>query len=184
MSTSNLHLVDEHGQPLPHHITEAVKRIEPRIYSRFLHRCDPAELSNSLEEGARRIAQHEQKKGSLSGADHLGRFTWRTLLNAGVSLLRKRRREQLLSSEQLRNLPVTDGEHSPEVISARLEGAQILAELSERDRQICDLEVQGLDDSEIAEHLQISKEALYQARHRRRAKVAAFQAQEKSKNST
>lgn len=180
MSTSNLHLVDEHGQPLPHHITEAVKRIEPRIYSRFLNRCDPAELSSSLEEGARRIAEHEYKKGPLSGVDHLSRFTWRTLLNAGISLLRKRR-EQLLSSEELRNVIVMDGEHSPEAILARIEGAKILSELSERDRQICDLEAQGLDDSEIAEYLHISKEALYQARHRRKAKVAALQTKNKSK---
>jgi len=184
MGTSNLHLVDEHGQPLPHHITEAVKRVEPRIYSRFFHRCDPAELSNSLEEGARRIAEHEQKRGPLSGADHLGRFAWRTLFNAGLSLLRKRRREQLLSSEQFRNLTVMDWENSPEAISARIEGAQILAELSERDRQICDLEAQKLADSEIAAYLHISKEALYQARHRRKAKVAAFQAQKKSRDST
>ena len=184
MGTSNLHLVDEHGQPLPHHITEAVQRIEPKIYRRFFHRCDPAELSNSLEEGARRIAEHEQKEGPLSGTDHLGRLTWRTLFNASLSLLRKRRREQLLSSEQLRNLSVVDWENSPEAISARIEGAQILSELSERDRQICDLEAQNLADSEIAEYLNMSKEALYQARHRRKAKVAAFQAKKKSGDST
>jgi len=184
MGASNLHLVDEHGQPLPHHITEAVKRAEPKIYSRFLNRCDPAELSNSMEEGARRIAEHELKKGSLSDTDHLGGFTWRTLLNAGLSLLRKRRREQLLSSEQLQNLTVTDGAHSLEAISTRIEGAPILSELSERDRQICDLEAQNLADSEIAEYLNISKEALYQARHRRKVKVAAFQAQKNSKDST
>jgi DNA-directed RNA polymerase specialized sigma24 family protein len=176
MGTSNLHLVDEHGRPLPRHITEAVKRIEPRIHSRFLNRCDPAELSNSMEEGARKIAEHEEKKGPLSGADHLGRFTWRTLFNAGISLLRKRHREQLLSSEEFRNLTVMDREHSPEVVLARIDGAKILSELSERDRHICDLEVQGLNDSEIAAYLNISKEALHQARHRRKAKVTALQA--------
>lgn len=163
MGTSNLHLVDEHGQPLPHHITEAVQRMEPGIQSRFSKRCDPAELSNSLENAARRIAQHEQNHGPLQDVRLKG-FTWRALSNAALSLIRLRSREKLLSPDALESL---HGVGSSDAIERRAEVKLALAKMSERDRKICSLQYQGYDAEAIGRELNISKEAVWKAKSRR-----------------
>lgn len=175
MASSNLHLVDNEGRPLAKHIVEAVERLEPKITKRFSRYCDPAVLSNSMEDSARRIAEREQEKGRLPDAD-IGRFTWRTLFNAAISLIRAQRGEKWLSTKALWNLTGAGREGSPEAIVARIEGQKILSEMSERDERICDLESQGFDDSEIAAYLNVSKNALAQARCRRKAKLAALDA--------
>jgi DNA-directed RNA polymerase specialized sigma24 family protein len=167
MGTSNLHLVDEHGQPLPSHITEAVKRMEPGIQSRFSKRCDPAELSNSLENAARRIAQHEQNHGPLQDVRLKG-FTWRTLSNAALSLIRLRSREKLLSPDALESLSgVPHAVSSSDVIEQRAEVKLALARMSERDRKICSLQYQGFNAEAIGRELNISREAVWKAKSRR-----------------
>jgi hypothetical protein len=179
---SNLHLVDDQGRPLPKHIVDAVKRLEPAIARKFSSLCDPAELSNSMEERARQMAVREKKRGPLPDADSLRKFAWRSLFNGALSLIRKRklRREQCLSTEELCNLTEVACEATAETILACIDGKRILSELSPRDRQICDLEIQDLDDAEIAAYLNISRDAVRQARHRRKAKVASIQAKRKS----
>ena len=169
MGASNLYLVDEHGQPLPQHIIEAVERMEPGIQKLYSHYCDPAELSNSLEEGARRVAQHERQYGRLHD---VGGFTWRTLSNAALSLIRFQSRQKSLISKALAGPMSGPIEGSLEAIQQGIEARETLAQLEERDRLICGWENQGLTAAEIAAALKISVQAVWKAKSRRLARLS------------
>jgi hypothetical protein len=123
---SNLHLVDDQGRPLPNRIVDAVERVEPAIMHQFSRSCDAADLSDSMEHGARKIAKRETRKGPLPDADSLGGLTWRSLLNSAISVARKRRWEQPLSAGTLRNLTDVTGEDNPETKLARIEEKEAL----------------------------------------------------------
>ncbi len=170
MASPKLHLVDNEGFPLARHIVEAVERAEPKISSQFSQFCDPAALSTSLEEGARRIAQHERDHGPLKNPSA---FTWRTLLNAAHSLIRGRAREETLPPEALTPLAGVSRIGSPEAILAGIEAKQALALMSERDRKICYLEHQGFEAAEIAALLKVNTNTVLKAKSRRLAKLAA-----------
>ena len=171
MGTSNLHLVDEHGQPLPAHIIEAVEQVEPGISRRFSRRCDPAQFSNSIEAGARRIAQYEKEHGQLR---NVRTFTGRTLFNAAISLVRFRSREESLSAVSLRKLPgiVDDDNFETQLIRAQEQQA-FFSTLSAREQEYLLLRKQELDDRKIAKHWSLSKNALAAFKHRLKRKLAA-----------
>jgi len=169
---SNLHLVDDQGRPLPKHIVDTVERLEPAIMHQFARSCDPADLSDSMEDGARKIAKREAKKGLLPDADSLGRLTWRSLLNGAISVARKRRGEQPLSAGALQNRADGIGEDNPETNLARIQEKEALfSELSPYEQKYWALREQGFDDDEVAAYLQLSKNALAQIKHRLKTKL-------------
>jgi len=171
---SNLHLVDDQGRPLPKHIVDAVERVEPMIMHQFSRSCDPADLSDSMEHGARKIARRETRKGALPDADSLGGLTWRSLLNSAISGARMRRSEQTLSEGALRNLTDVTGEDNPETRLTRIQEKEALfSELSSREQKYWALREQGFEDNEIAAYLQLSKNALAQLKHRLKTKLIA-----------
>jgi DNA-directed RNA polymerase specialized sigma24 family protein len=167
---SNLRLVDDEGQPLAKHIVEAVQQCGPGIHGHFSRLCDPADLSNCLEDGARRIAQYEEDHGPLLD---VGAFTWRTLFNAAISLVRKYSHEKCVEPERATYLRGAAREGSPRDILAGIAAREILAEMSDRDRQICYFEHQGFKASEIAHHLDMTANSVSKAKSRRLAKFAA-----------
>ncbi len=170
MVSTKLHLVDRNGFPLARHIVEAVERAEPKINSQFARFCDPAALSTSLEDGARRIAQHEQDHGPIQNTPA---FTWRTLVNAAISLVRDRSREETLPPDALAPLAGVSRIGSPESTWAGIEADETLASMSERDRTICLLEHQGFEASEIGTFLNMNSNTVLKAKSRRLAKLAA-----------
>ena len=170
MVSTKLHLVDSEGVPLATHIVEAVQRAEPKITSRFGRFCDPAALSTSLEDGARRIAQHEQDNGPIPNTPA---FTWRTLVNAAVSLVRDRSREETLPPESVASLAGASRIGSPESTWAGIEAKERLGAMSERNRVMCLLEHQGFDASEIGAFLNMNPNTVMKAKSRRLAKLAA-----------
>ena len=171
---SNLHLVDKQGRPLPPHIVESVKQLEPALTRRFSKRCDPAQLSDSIESHTRKIAEYEQENGPLPDADALDKFTWRTLFNGAIDLVRKRQREEPLSAEALRHAARREMDHNPEARLARLQNLENMwAELLPREQQLWILEKRGFNDTEMAAYLGINKNTLVQARHRLKMKLRA-----------
>ena len=170
MVSSKLHLVDNDGFPLASHIVEAVERAEPKISSRFGRFCDPAALSTSLEDGARRIAQHEQDHGPIRNTPA---FTWKTLVNAAISLVRDRSREETLPPETVAPLAGISRIGSPESILAGIEAKEALSAMAERNRAMCILEHQGFEASEIGAFLDMNPNTVTKAKSRRLARLAA-----------
>jgi DNA-binding CsgD family transcriptional regulator len=174
MGASNLHLVDDDGRPLPQRVVTYVQRIAPIVASRFSIKCDPAELSNSLEHEAQKISRVEPGKSDES----LRRLTWRGLINGAINAVRKtqRRREDSLSSDALRNLTGIKGyDPETELILAERRQALLaaLANLSERDQKYLRLRAQQFSDADIAAHMNLSKSALAQLKHRLKLRLIA-----------
>ena len=163
----NLHLVDDEGRPLPKHVVNAVERLEPVLNNQFSRSCDPAELSTSVETRARKIAKRQ-----LPDNDSLTGFTWRALFNGAISLARKRSREQSLSAEALRDVAGIPDTENPETKLARIQEKETLfSEFSPREREYWALREQGFNDNEVADYLQLSKNALAQLKHRLKTKL-------------
>lgn len=172
--SSKLHLVDDQGQPLPLHVAEAVDRLAPFVTQRFSPSCDPAELSNSIEHEAKKIAKSEKKKGPFAETNVLGGLTWRALLNSAITVVRKqrRKREVSLSAEALRNLTALVDDKSPETRLIRIQERQALfSALSIREQEYLGLREQGFDDEEIANHWKLSKNALAAFKYRLKLKL-------------
>jgi RNA polymerase sigma factor (sigma-70 family) len=174
MGSSNLHLLDDEGRPLPERVVKYIDRVAPVIAARFSRKCGAAELSNSFEHEAKKIARVEQGKSD----EFLGRLTWRVLLNGAINVVRKsgRKREHSLSPDALRNLTgITDDGPEGELVRAERREALLatLATLSERDREYLQLREQEFSDEEIAAYMKLSKNALAQLKHRLKAKLIA-----------
>ncbi len=175
---SNLHLVDDEGEPLPLHIVQTVNRLAPVITQRFSRRCDPAELSDSLEHEAKKIARSEKNRETLTLADAnaLGGLTWRALLNSAITVMRKqkRKREESLSAEALRKLSGVVDDDNPEARLIRIQEKHALfSALSTREQEYLGLKEQGFDDEEIADHWKLSKNALSAFKYRLKSKLTA-----------
>jgi RNA polymerase sigma factor (sigma-70 family) len=171
---SNLHLIDDEGKPLPKCVVDAVDRLEPLIKARFSRLCDPADLSNSMEHEAKKIARAADRTDDNS----VGGLSWRAVLNGAIGVVRKhrRRREEVLSSEALQNLTgISDSNPETELIRAERREALLatLATLSDRDREYLRLREQEFSDDEIAAYMKLSKNALAQVKHRLKAQLTA-----------
>jgi DNA-directed RNA polymerase specialized sigma24 family protein len=103
----------------------------------------------------------------------IGAFTWRTLWNAAISLVRKSSHEKAVAQPELLHLTGFSREASPEGILAGIAAKEILDEMSDRDRLICYLDHQGFGVSEIAAHLNITPSAVSKAQSRRLARLTA-----------
>ncbi len=170
MAMSRLHLVDAEGQPLPEHIVKAVELVEPRIYSRFMGSCDPAELATSMEEGARGIARREHTHGRLRNVTS---YAFRALTNRAFSLCGLRSHETSLSGHHLSYLPDVPGYDYIQLIAKTREIDEKLAHLSERDRTICELALQNYKAKEIAEELAITVATVRKVLSRVRANISS-----------
>lgn len=171
---SSLHLVDDDGNPLPGRIVEAVGALEPQITRKF-SRCDPAELSNSQERQAQKIARREARN-PVPSVQALHALTWRALLNGALSVLRKqnRRHEEPLPTEYLRNVTGLVTSKNPETDLIELENREaFLSDLTQREQLYLGLRGQGFGDEDIAAQLSLGKGALAQLKHRLKVKLVA-----------
>ena len=94
-------------------------------------------------------------------------------MNAAISLVRDRAREETLPPDALARLAGVSRIGSPESTWAGIEADETLASMSERDRTICILEHQGFEASEIGRFLNINANTVLKAKSRRLAKLAA-----------
>lgn len=168
MSYLKLFLVNADGSAIDSRIVNAVELYAPVLKDRYSHCCDSAELDNCFEDAARSIAAHEREHGRIGDVQG---FTWRVLSNRVISILRRRAKEISHSRDDLTALAGAAGYGSAESTHAGICAKEYLEEMTERDRLICALEYQGFTVREIADALETTRAAVWQAQSRRRAKA-------------
>ena len=94
-------------------------------------------------------------------------------MNAALSLVRDRSREELFSPGTLALRAGASRIGSPESTWAGMQAKETLAAMSERDRAMCILEHQGFGASEIGAFLDMDPNTVTKAKSRRLAKLAA-----------
>ena len=75
-------LVDPRGNPLSARIQQVLRKILPRIQSRFRVLDDDVFVAEVLEEAGNRIADKEQQSGPV---DNLSAYAWKTVTNVARS---------------------------------------------------------------------------------------------------
>ena len=156
--SSKLYLVDDHGHEVGDHIANAVKRLKPKIVRRFRRACDPAILSDKIEDGARNTARHERVNGPLRDVKS---YVWKTINNLVISELRSRPKEELTDSATLERWAGPAQEAGPEQIHNYVLAREVLESMSKRDQQICLLTCQGVSAKEIGRTLGMSEQNVW-----------------------
>jgi RNA polymerase sigma factor (sigma-70 family) len=150
MATPNLHLVDDNGQQLGDNLVGVVSRVADSVFRRYWF-CDPAEISDVLEESAR-VVDREMRNGRRL-ADVRG-FFWRTAINRVIAKLRSRRREKRVGQRTI------EGRADNRVTASTLENAIAMREafawLSEREQTVLLMKLQDYSAKEICRMLNVS----------------------------
>ena len=167
MAATLLHLVDEHGQPVPSQVrlaVEAAYRWAEQEYQRF----DRAVLAEMAEALAVAMCRHQDRielPRRYAVAALAGKLQeWYRAHPAVEVMLEPEDLEQVIQAEPV---PAT----SPDL---NVLFAEIKAQLSERDRQVLVLLEQDLGPQEIAKAFEISYFAAAKAIQRARDRMAAI----------
>ena len=133
-------------------LQEVLRDILPRLHSRVPALGNDLLVTEVLEEAGRRIAAQEAKSGLVS---NLPAYAWRTVLNVLRSRLRRapmRLERATLGSEAsdtvLRTLTTSVG--TPEQIEADILVQEVLAQLTDEDKALCNWKRLGFSSREIA----------------------------------
>jgi len=167
MAATLLHLVDEHGQPVPPQVrlaVEAAYRWAEREYERF-DRAVLAEMAEALALGMCRRLDRIELPRRYAVAALAGKLQeWYRAHPAVEVMLEPEDLEQVIQAEPV---PAT----SPDL---NVLFAEIKAQLSERDRQVLVLLEQDLGPQEIAKAFEISYFAAAKAIQRARDRMAVI----------
>ena len=167
MAATLLHLVDEHGQPVPPQVrlaVEAAYRWAEREYERF-DRAVLAEMAGALALAMSRRLDRIELPRRYAVAALAGKLQeWYRAHPAVEVMLDPDDLEQVIKAEPV---PAT----SPDL---SVLFAEMKAQLSERDRQILVLLEQDLGPQEIAKAFEISYSAAAKAIQRARDRMAAI----------
>ena len=165
------YLVDNNGTQLSARYERAVTRLHSAFVRKFPKPSDPTDISNAVEETARRVARYEMTRGEVKNLDA---FIIRAYSNVVNSMFRRGRyasREASASDRDLEAL-ISGGLHRD---TQRIENAilfrQTLDMLDERKRQLVILTAAGFTAREISARLGISEANVNTSLHRARAKV-------------
>lgn len=161
-------LLDEGGRPLDARIERALRALVPRFRREYRMIADEVLVIEMLEEAGRKIAGHERRVGTI---EHIHEFAWVTLRNLAIAHLRlassKMTRTALMSSEgQAALARAVSHEGSPEQIERRVLCHELLAQLTDEERQLCIWKAVGVPSREIARHVGLSVTAVNTAHHR------------------
>ena len=165
MKTPRLHLVDDNGDELSGRIADAVNKTAPVLFDRY-RSCDPAEISNVLEESGRVAARAIENGRTLST---IRGFVFRTAMQGMFNRLRSRKRESSVPPETLARRD--DKEVSKERIEAAIAVREALAQLSPRERTILWMKVDKFSAAEIGRRLNMSPASVNTTASRARDKV-------------
>ncbi len=150
----NLRLLDEHGKPLSARIEGVLTRLLPRFQRQFPALQDEVALTELLEEAGRRIANREERLGSI---EKLHGYAWVTLRNVATSRMRRgssRLVQKTLGSAEsqavLSSAPAEFG--TPEQIEQDILLREVLAQLTPEERLVCIWKKAGFSSQEIARH--------------------------------
>jgi DNA-binding CsgD family transcriptional regulator len=151
-SLRKLGLLDADGKPVEDRLSKVLNALLPRFRRRFPAFRDEVEVTEMLEEAARRITKRERASGPI---EKLGGYAWKALESIGVSLQRR-------SSMQVRFNRV-ESRTGPDIVSQlrawdgsveEMERGVLLRELEEHmtaeESRIFHLKAFGYSSEEIA----------------------------------
>jgi RNA polymerase sigma factor (sigma-70 family) len=165
------YLVDHDGRPLSARYETAVAQLDEGFVRRFPRLSDPADISNAVEETARRVASYEAKYGQVN---NLCAFMVRAYSNLVNSIIRAgyyARCEASMSARELEVLACDAPQREKHKVEDAVLVRQTLDMLDERKRQLVILTAEGFSAREISARLGISERNVNTSLHRARAKV-------------
>ena len=165
MVTPNLHLVDDNGQQLGDNLVGVVSRVADSVFRRYWF-CDPAEISDVLEESARVVDR--EIRGGRHLADVRG-FFWRTAVNRVIAKLRSRRREKRVGQRTIEGR--ADNRATASVLESAIAMREAFAWLSERERKVLLMKLQDCSAKEICRVLNMSSGTVDNTAWRAREKL-------------
>jgi RNA polymerase sigma factor (sigma-70 family) len=165
------YLIDHNGKPLDARYQAAVAHLHKTFIRRFPKLSDPADLSNAVEETARRVAVYEMRHGEVK---NLNSFMARAYSNVVSSMIRAGyygRYESPMADHDLEVLAASKSYRGEHKIEEAVLARQTLAVLDERNRQLVVMSAEGFTAREISARLGISEQNVNTCLHRARAKV-------------
>jgi DNA-directed RNA polymerase specialized sigma24 family protein len=154
-------LVDERGQPFNARLGEALQALVPRLQRDFPALTDPAVITEVLEMAGRRIVARERRLGSLESSDELRVYAWVTVRRIAAARLQHSSnavaRGTLGSERSMAILAATPSRtDTPERIEAEVLLSEVMARLTDQDRDFCALKLDGYSTKEIADRRSMS----------------------------
>jgi RNA polymerase sigma factor (sigma-70 family) len=165
------YLVDDNGKPLGVRYQMAVASLHRAFVKKFPRLSDPADISNAVEETARRVARYENRYGEVK---NLHAFIFCAYSNVVKSIIRAGYygpHEALTSDRELEVLAASKPYRGEHKIEKAVLARQTLAVLDEKNRQLVIMSAQGFTAREISARLGISEQNVNTCLHRARAKV-------------
>jgi RNA polymerase sigma factor (sigma-70 family) len=168
------YLVDHNGNPLSARYQAAVAQLHPAFVRKFPKFSDPADISNAVEDAARRVAKYEMDHGEVTS---LRPFLIRVYTNVVNSMIRGgyyRNCEASTPDLQLEAYVACDfGRVRDNAENVILIG-QALKRLDARKRRVLALHAEGFSAREIGGQLGMSERNVNTSLHRARAKIREF----------
>jgi DNA-directed RNA polymerase specialized sigma24 family protein len=156
------HLLDEQGQPLDSRLDNVLRHLVPKFRRRFPKIWDDFDLTEILEETARRVASWERRFGQVS---KLHGFAWVTLQNVAKSRMeldQNRLKRDTLGAEAsealLSRAEAVTG--SKEQIERKVQLKEMLRSLSLEQRLVCNRKMFGYSGADIARQRGTSEAAV------------------------
>jgi RNA polymerase sigma factor (sigma-70 family) len=165
------YLVDHNGKPLSARYQAAVAHLHETFVRRFPKLSDPADLSNAVEEIARRVATYEIRYGEVN---NLHSFMARAYSNLVTSMLRTgyyTQHESPTSDHDLEVLAASKLYRGEQKIENVVLARQALDMLDQRKRRLLVMSAEGFTAREISVRLGISERNVNTCLHRARARV-------------
>lgn len=151
-SVSRFHLVDEDGNPLDERVIAVALKLERKILRTFGSSCDPAVLSDEVEEAARATARKKHQVRDFRS------FFWKSVVNRLLNVVRVGSKEELVQPSGLEELV---GRTGSEQIIAYVLAREVLRTMSDVDREVMKLRSQDFTAAEIGRLLGMSPEAVW-----------------------
>jgi RNA polymerase sigma factor (sigma-70 family) len=161
--------VDKFGHVLGARYSDAIDGLQAGLWQSFPQVADTTDRDTVVDETLRRASDFEAKHGAAEDLPSLIRHIFEQVV---VSLFRTKYytlHEKSVASWDLGALRAK--ECSPEAVEAAIYARQLLDSLDSTKKMIVLLRYQGFEIHEIAAHMGLSRENVYQALSRARAKL-------------
>jgi RNA polymerase sigma factor (sigma-70 family) len=165
------YLVDHDGNPLSARYHAAVARLDGAFVRRFPKLSDPADISNAVEEAARRVSSYETRYGEVK---NLHAFMIRAYSNIVYSMTRTGYytcHEASTSDRELEVMAAWKLQRPEHEIETVVLARQALDMLDERKRQLVIMSAEGFTAREISVRMNLSVQNVNTCLHRARAKL-------------
>jgi RNA polymerase sigma factor (sigma-70 family) len=165
------YLVDDHGKPLGVRYQMAVAHLHRTFVNKFPKFGDPADISNAVEETARRVARYEIRYGEVKNLHAFIMCAYSNVLKSMIRAGYYGPHEASTSDRDLEALASRTPYREKHKIENAILARQVLQILDEKKRRLVILTAEGFTAKEISERLGISEPNVNTCLHRARAKI-------------